>query len=92
MDINSGYRWNVPMVTYGFDKSFLDFFGTNGVAAVENAIQTLNNLPPASTMMLTNYPFQTIQFNDTALSEFRFDLEMLCRNHLISGASVVGCK
>ena len=32
MDIGSGYRWNVPVVTYGFDKSFLDYFGTNGVA------------------------------------------------------------
>src|SRR5580658_6978709 len=43
MDIGNGYRWNVPVVTYGFDKSFLDFFGTNGVAAVEAAIQILND-------------------------------------------------
>ena len=45
MDINSGYRWNVPVVTYGFDKSFLDFFGTNGVAAVESAIQIRTACP-----------------------------------------------
>ena len=34
MDINEDYRWNVPLVTYGFDQSFLDYFGSNGVAAV----------------------------------------------------------
>lgn len=34
MDITEGYRWNVPVVTYGFDRSFLDYFGSNGVAAV----------------------------------------------------------
>ena len=51
MDIGDGYRWNVPVVTYGFDQSFLDYFGTNGVAAVEGAIQILNDLPPASSIV-----------------------------------------
>ena len=41
MKIGEGYRWNVPLVTYGFDQSFLDYFGTNGVAAVESAIQII---------------------------------------------------
>ena len=41
MNINEEYRWNVPVVTYGFDKSFLDYFGSNGVAAVESAFQIL---------------------------------------------------
>ncbi len=36
MDINEEYRWNVPVVTYAFDQSFLDYFGSNGAAAVEN--------------------------------------------------------
>ena len=39
MWISNGFRWNVPVVTYGFDQSFLNFFGSNGVAAVEGAIQ-----------------------------------------------------
>src|SRR5215471_9962993 len=41
MDITEGYRWNVPVLTYGFDRSFLDFFGDQGVAAVESAIRIL---------------------------------------------------
>ncbi len=50
MCISNGYRWNVPVVTYGFDQSFLDYFGSNGVAAVQGAIAVLNDLPPASTI------------------------------------------
>jgi hypothetical protein len=57
MDIGQGYRWNVPVVTYGYDPSFIEYFGTNGVAAVEAAIQILNDVPPASSVVLTNYPW-----------------------------------
>jgi hypothetical protein len=75
MDIGNGYRWNVPVVTYGFDKSFLDFFGTNGVAAVESAIQVLNDLPPASQIVLTNYPLDTEQINYQAQAQSLYDLK-----------------
>lgn len=77
MDIGAGYRWNVPVVTYGFDKSFLDYFGTNGMAAVEDAIQILNDLPPASTIVLTNYPTQTLQVNFQAQAEYLCDLKSM---------------
>jgi hypothetical protein len=75
MEIGSEYRWNVPVVTYGFDQSFLDFFGTNGVAAVESAIKILNDLPPASSLALTNYPLVSGQMNYTALSLSLLDLK-----------------
>lgn len=75
MDIGNGYRWNVPIVTYGFDQSFLDFFGSNGVAAVESAIQILNDLPPTSQTDLTNYPLLTKRINYRATSENLFDLK-----------------
>ena len=48
MNLDEGYRWNVPVVTYGFDASFLEYFGSNGVVEVERAIDVLNNLPRAS--------------------------------------------
>lgn len=75
MDIGSGYRWNVPVVTYGFDKSFLDYFGTNGVAAVQSAIQIINDLPPASSLVPTNFPFDTQSFNYTAQAQALYDLK-----------------
>lgn len=75
MCISNGYRWNVPVVTYGFDQSFLDYFGSNGVAAVEGAIKILNDLPPASSIVLTNYPFNTSRQNLTALNQSLYDLK-----------------
>jgi len=75
MDIGQGYRWNVPLITYAYDQSFLDFFGTNGVAAVESAIQILNDLPPTSQTDLTNYPLLTKRINYRATSENLFDLK-----------------
>ena len=38
MNLGQGYRWNVPLVTYAYDTSFLDFFGTTGAAAVDSTI------------------------------------------------------
>jgi len=75
MDLGSGYRWNVPVVTYGFDQSFLDYFGPNGVTAVEEAIQILNDLPPASDIVPTNYPFDTRGINDHAQAMKIYDLK-----------------
>ena len=50
MDFNEGYRWNVPTVSYAFDYTFVTYFGSNGIAAVEKAIQILNDLPPAASI------------------------------------------
>ena len=75
MCISNEYRWNVPIITYGFDQSFLAFFGSNGVAAVESAIQTLNDLPPASQIVLTNYPFDSQGENFAAAAQSLYDLK-----------------
>ena len=42
MQLNAGYRWNIPEITYGYDLAFLNFFGERGVAAVEDAFKILN--------------------------------------------------
>ena len=55
MNLGEEYRWNVPVVTYGFDQSFLDYFGSNGIAAIDSAIKVINALPPASVVALTNF-------------------------------------
>ena len=75
MDIKEGYRWNVPTVTYGFDQSFLDYFGSNGVFAVEAAIQILNDLPHASASVFTNFPYSSIRENPTAGAQGLYDLK-----------------
>jgi hypothetical protein len=75
VDLTQGYRWNVPFVTYGFDQSFIDYFGSNGVYAVEQAFQTLNELPPASTLQLTNFPADCFRLNYIAASQHVYDLK-----------------
>jgi hypothetical protein len=49
-NLGEEYRWNTPVITYGFDSSFLNYFGSNGVAAIDAAFEILNSLPPFSTM------------------------------------------
>ena len=75
MDITNGYRWNTPVITYSFDQSFLNYFGSNGVAAVNSAIKILNDLPPASQIVLSNFPTDARGLNYTAQSLSLYDLK-----------------
>jgi hypothetical protein len=75
MSLNEEYRWDVPIITYGFDKSFVDYFGTNGVAAVESAIQILNDLPTASNIVLSNFLPDTRHLNFQAAALNVYDLK-----------------
>ena len=72
MSLLSTFRWNVPVITYAYDESFIDYFGTNGIKAIDQAIAMITNLPPAS--QITNdanrlyirgvpVPFRTQQIN-----------------------------
>jgi hypothetical protein len=45
MTPGESYRWNIPVITYAFDQSFINYFGTNGIRAVEQAISTIGDLP-----------------------------------------------
>jgi hypothetical protein len=75
MNLGEEYRWNVPVVTYTFDASFLNYFGSNGVAAVESAIGILNSLPPASQINPSNYPAEVTQINAEAQAQGLIDLK-----------------
>jgi hypothetical protein len=59
-NITEEYRWNKPVITYAFDLSFINYFGTNGIAAVEAAMAVYNSLPDLSTLStnLAEYPLQ----------------------------------
>lgn len=43
MNLKEGYRWNIPAMTYAFDKSFMDYYGEKGVEEIERAIATIND-------------------------------------------------
>jgi len=77
MNLGEEYRWNTPNITYGFDPSFLDYFGARGVEAVEEAVQILNSLPPVSAMSadLSEFPLDTRRFNHQATALGIFDVK-----------------
>jgi hypothetical protein len=75
MQIGSEYRWNLPVMTYGFDSSFVETFGAQGVAAVEAAIKMLNDLPPASALNLGLFPMATQRQNFHATEIGLLDLK-----------------
>lgn len=75
MNLGEEYRWNVPVLTYAFDASFLDYFGSNGVAAVENAIGVLNNLGGAAESSPLDFPTQSSVINCEAEAEGLYDLK-----------------
>jgi len=75
MAITNGYRWNVPVITYAYDPSFVAYFGTSGIAAVDGAIAILNNLTNASQLNISDYPPDTTQVNYLADSQNLADLK-----------------
>ena len=66
------YRPNIPVIFYTFDQNFLDYFGSNGVAAVEEAFAILNQLGQTnlSAYNLDDIPIESARLNykATALS------------------------
>ena len=77
MNIFEGYRITVPVLTYGYDTTFLNFFGSNGVAAVQSAMDVLNTIPAADSIVITNMPRQAVSTvpNATAQSLAIYDLK-----------------
>jgi hypothetical protein len=52
MTLTEAYRWNVPVITYAFDESFIRYFGTNGMNAVEQALKLVGDVFPVSQIPL----------------------------------------
>ncbi len=78
MNLFEDYRVTVPILTYGYDPVFLNFFGSNGVAAIESAMAVLNAVPAASAMStsLAEFPLQAVgPANATAANLQVFDLK-----------------
>ena len=85
-NLGEEYRWNIPVLNYAYDQNFLDYFGSNGVAAVDQAFAILNNTftngPSAVTQGLDGY--------SRDLSEF--PLESKSVNYLAQALSLSDIK
>jgi hypothetical protein len=69
-NLGEEWRWPIPEITYGYDESFLNFFGTNGMNAVNAAFEAFNremtNFSGLSFAALRAKPLQTRRLHMTA--------------------------
>jgi hypothetical protein len=85
MNIAEGFRWNVPVITYAFDSSFMKYFGPQGVKAVEEAMQILKDLPAASKISpdLAEYSTQTLREHYDAETLGLIDLKSVALHMMV---------
>lgn len=85
MNLGEEYRWNTPFIVYGFDPTFVEYFGPKGVAAVESAISVFNSLPAMSSMShdLSEYPLEAVRFNYTAQQLSIIDVKSLVMSAML---------
>ena len=67
-NIGEGYRRNAGYLVYACDASFLTYFGSNGLVAVDQAFAALNTVSNVDkySVSLTEFPLNTQQPNYTA--------------------------
>jgi hypothetical protein len=74
-NLGDEFRWNVPVLTYGFDDNFKNFFGQPGIDAVEKAVAMLNAIPPASQIDLSTARLTGKRIHATAQTIDVYDLK-----------------
>ena len=77
--LNQEYRYNTPILYYAYGDSFLTFFGSNGVSAVDGAFAQFNALTNVSSYSqgLTEFPLNSTRLNYTATALGLVDLKSL---------------
>ena len=78
------YRMNQPAVVYGFDQSFVEFFGQEGINAVDSAMKIFNDLPAASVLDPATFPTSTARINHTARRLRLVDLKSMALANVIT--------
>jgi len=81
------YRLSTPVVTYGFDGSFVEFFGAPGMLAVEDAFSVFNGLTNFSKMSpgLSEIPLKADGVNPLAQALGLIDLKTTVMAHVLEG-------
>jgi Putative Ig domain len=84
-NIGEEYRRNTPTLYYAFDRSFLDYFGTNGITAIEQAFAILNSLDNVSSYSadLSEFPLEAQRVNDKAQALQLVDLKSAALHLLV---------
>lgn len=84
MNLGEEYRFNIPVVTFGFTPQFLNYFGVRGVAEVEKAVAIMNALPSMDTIDINQYPLESQRINHRAQSLFLVDVKSFALSALVN--------
>ena len=78
-NLGEEYRRNTPVLYYTCDANFWNYFGSNGVAAIDEAFQVFNNLTNVSSYssQLTEFPYQTLRKNLKAEALYLIDIKTI---------------
>jgi hypothetical protein len=84
-NIGEGYRWNTPVLYYAVDANFLNYFGSNGLAAVDQAFAIINNLNNVDSYSptLAEWPFQSSRVNERADAIGLLDLKSVLLHAIV---------
>ena len=86
-NLGEAYRWNTPVLYYAEDANFLDFFGSNGVVAINQTFSILNssltNVDAYSTP-LTEFPLNSEAMNFSASALNLNDLKSTSMNIMMA--------
>lgn len=76
-NLGEEYRRNTPILFYTFDQNFYDFFGSNGVYAVNQAVMQFNSITNLSQYSadLSEWPLDSKRFNFQAQTLQLLDLK-----------------
>ena len=85
-NLGEEFRWNTPVLYYSYDPSFQDYFGSNGVYAVDQGVGILNALSNIDDYSpdLSEFPLDEARFNLTAQALHLFDLKSATLEMLVT--------
>ena len=84
-NLGEEYRRNMPVLYYAYDANFLDYFGSNGVAAIDSAVAILNGITNVSKFSpdLSEFPTQVTRENYVAQTLSILDLKSYALHLLV---------
>jgi hypothetical protein len=84
-NLGEEYRRNTSVLYYAYDQAFLDYFGSNGVVAVDGAFAIMNSLTNVSSYSadISEFPFDSRHVNFQAQALGLYDLKSFTLGELV---------
>ena len=84
-DLKRFFRWNIPVLTYAFDASFIQYFGLEGRVAVKEAFTIVNDF-------FSNSDYDGVSSLDLVKHGFRSNYNTAWINNTAENAQIIDVK